>query len=251
MGLNDEVVERFLADSEKRGAIFGTLLGDATITHIPPGKYGGEGKTYRASKCGPEGTTYLRVKHAADQKDLVLHKHEFMKEIAGKVFMAKPPADKPHWQDAYGFYTKKSTAWLKLFDLFYHDARITTSAKGRIQKFKRINREILDQVTNRGLAWWVMDDGCYSYNSEGYGFFRMSTQGYTEEENELICAWLKDKYNVKASLNRDKCKGVKLSTYNSFVIYIGAQEFETLKPIIDPYIIPALKFKLGYSEQLV
>jgi len=244
VGDRDEAVRQFLANPEKRGVVYGTLLGDATLTWIPPGRY-----QYKKNhlKCGKDGTCYIRVKHAADQKSLVLHKHEFMKEIAGKIFEAKPANLK--WQMNYGFYTQTSLVWKEIYDEFYKDARITTNTKGRIQKYKRINRQILDQVTDRGLAWWIMDDGCYSYNKSS-SFFRLSTQGYSKEENQLIIDWFKDKYNVKASMQKNASRATNaLATYDSYVIYIGERNFASLRDRLSPFIIPSLCTKLGYPVQ--
>jgi len=239
----NEPIRRFLADPEKMGTLYGTLLGDATLPYIPPGRY--QYKNGR-NKCGKDGTCYVRIKHAENQKALVEHKHEFMKEVAGEIFTQKVE----NAQDAYGFYTKTSPLWQPLFHELYTGARETVNKAGRTQHFKRVTRSILDKVTDRGLAWWVMDDGCYShYGHYGKGFFRLSTQGYTFEENELIKMWFKDKYNVKASLNRDKRKGFNpLATYDSFVLYIGESEFQKLKPILAPFIIPSLRAKLGYAS---
>jgi hypothetical protein len=240
-----EPVRRFLADPEKMGALYGTLLGDATLTYIPPGRYQNkEGH----DKCGKDGTCYVRIKHAVDQKALVELKHGFIREIAGEISIAKP--QNPKWQDNHFFYTRTSPLWQALYRELYTGAREVVGKTGHVQRFKRINRAILDKVTDRGLAWWVMDDGCYSFNSDGYGFFRLSTQGYTFEENELIVGWLKDRYGVKASLNECAKQGVRLATYDSFVIYIGPEEFKLLRPAIEPFVIPELRNKLGYEREV-
>lgn len=238
MNENDRVVRKFLADPEKRGALYGTLLGDATLTHISPGKY----KSCRASKHGPNGTTYVRIKHAESQKALVEHKHKFMHEVSGNIFAAKPKNHK--WQTAYGFYTKNSTEWLDVYNRLYANSREVVNKSGRIQRFKCLTSDVLDELDNRGLAWWIMDDGCFSRCK--CGFFRLSTQAFTLEEHELIIGWLKNKYNVKASTNRCARVGKNpLATYDSYVLYIGERELQKLIPYVEPHIIPELRYKLG------
>lgn len=245
MSDRDDAVRTFLSDPSKRSVVYGTLLGDATLTWIPPGRYHYQNDHL---KCGKDGTCYVRIKHAEDQKNLVLHKHEFMKEISGKIFTAKPA--NPKWQTVYGFYTKTSLVWKEIYDEFYKDARTTTNAKGRVQKFKRVTREILNKLDDRGLAWWIMDDGCYSHDNSGFGFFRLSTQGYTEEECRMITVWLRDRYGVKANLHRCHRKGIGLATYDSHILCIGQNEFEPLKAVLEPFVIPELRSKLGIEHPL-
>ena len=236
----NEPIRRFLADPDKMGVIYGTLLGDATLTYIPPGRY-----QYKNghNKCGKDGTCYVRIKHATDQKELVEHKHEFMKEVAGEIFTEKVE----NTQDMHLFYTKTSPLWQPLYHELYAGAREVVGKSGYVQHFKRVTRAILDKVTDRGLAWWVMDDGCYSFTNK-YSFFRLSTQGYTKEENEIIIDWLRDRYGVKASLNECAKKNIRLATYDSYVLYIGQEEFKLLRPVIEPYVIPSLRAKLGYAS---
>jgi len=238
-----EPVRKFLADPEKMGTLYGTLLGDATVTYIPPGRYQYKGGH---NKCGKDGTCYVRIRHAADQKDLVEHKHEFMKEIAGKISLESTV--NPKWQDVYFFYTRTSSLWQPLYHELFAGAREVVGKTGHVQHFKRINRAILDKVTDCGFAWWVMDDGCYSFDKGGHGFFRLSTQGYTLSEDQIIVDWLGDHYGVKASIQACHKKNIRLATYDSFVIYIGDHEFQKLKPVLDPFIIPSLRAKLGYAS---
>jgi hypothetical protein len=99
------------------------------------------------------------------------------------------------------------------------------------------------------MAWWMMDDGCYSRDKSGYGFFRLSTQGYTEEENLLILDWLKERYAVRGSLQKCNRSGKWLAVQNTFVVYIGKREFEKLAPAVKPYFVPSLLYKLGCDRE--
>ena len=238
MGKHDEIVEKFI--NLNRGTIYGTMLGDATITYIPTGKY----KRKDGSSIG--GSVGMRIRHAADQEDLVRHKHEFMKEISGKLCTEKP--QNTNWQIVHQFYTRKSKAWMPTYELFYKNAREVIDNSGHKRYFKRVTPEILDKVDDRGMAWFFMDDGCCSHDKDGYTFFRLSTQGYTEEEDYLICDWLKDRYGVKASLNKSQNEGIRFASVDAFVVYIGRDEFEKIKSRIEPYFIPSLRYKLGYKK---
>lgn len=240
MKLHDADVTKFLSDPEKRSVIYGTLLGDATLTYIPPGKYGGA-DSYRASKSGKDGTCYVRIKHAADQKSLVEHKHSVLKDVAGDIWIQRPANLK--WQDSHGFYTKNSLEWLEVYKELYSDSREVVGKTGHVQRFKRLTPEILDKLDDRGLAWWIMDDGCYSIS--GSGFFRMSTQAYTVDEHEMIRAWLEARYGVRSSLNCCAKKGVRLATYDSYVLYIGEKQFDKIRQRVKSYVIADLQYKLG------
>jgi len=234
----DEITERFIA--ENRGVLYGTILGDATVTYIPSGKYSSSD-----GHEGRNGTCYLRIKHAADQRSLVEYKHEFMREIAGKISIA-PYKGNLKGQDAYLFYTKNSIAWKKVYDEFYANARAVAGQTGKVRRYKRVTREILDVLNDQGFAWWIMDDGCYSHSNKGYGFFRLSTQGFSYDENELIKQWITDRYGVKGSLQINARRGVNpMSAQDTFVLYIGEKDFMPIKERVEPFIIPSLRHKIG------
>lgn len=75
-----------------------------------------------------------------------------------------------------------------------------------INGVKQITQPILDKVTLLGLAIWFMDDGSVAWqrkNRRGELLanpkiisVRLSTEGFSLKENELICQWLFDKFNV-------------------------------------------------------
>jgi hypothetical protein len=98
-----------------------------------------------------------------------------------------------------------------------------------------------------GLAVWWMDDGtcCTSQyikkdrKPSYYKHFQLRTDCFTLNEYELLCSWFKGRFNINPE--------IKSQRGNYYLAFSKAQQ-EMLIQLIDPYIIPALKYKLGYQK---
>lgn len=88
-------------------------------------------------------------------------------------------------------------------------------------------------LTPRGLAHWFMDDGSYQ-NS-----FRISTAGFTSDDNKYLILILKNIFGINASLQGPSSKTGYLT------IYILADSKALFVDIIKPYIVPSMLYKLG------
>jgi hypothetical protein len=96
---------------------------------------------------------------------------------------------------------------------------------------------IQDHLTARGLAFWWSDDGGkldYNLNSKNKGIV-LNTQSFTEEEVELMSKQLALKFNLECEVRSNKGKKV---------IVIKSNSFSTFLSLIDPYIIPEMRYKL-------
>jgi hypothetical protein len=94
---------------------------------------------------------------------------------------------------------------------------------------KRIYKEDLYKLEGLGLAIWYMDDG---YKPK-YGGCFISTNCFSFEDLEIVKKMFLEKFNIRV-------------TYNSkHVTYISAKEFPKFVKLIEPYIIPSMRYKLG------
>jgi hypothetical protein len=91
--------------------------------------------------------------------------------------------------------------------------------------------------TPRSLAYWIMDDG----SKVERGGLLLHTNSYNKEIVNGLSAMLNNKFNIRSKVY-DKKKG--LSIYN--IIYIPKEDYLTkLVPLIEPYFVETMKYKLG------
>lgn len=87
-------------------------------------------------------------------------------------------------------------------------------------------------LTPLALAIWIMDDG--SKVNKGLKF---STNSYTYKDCLILVKALNDNYNLKSSIQLTGAK-------DQYVIYVWKESMEDLRKIVDPYIIPEMKYKI-------
>lgn len=79
-----------------------------------------------------------------------------------------------------------------------------------------------------------MDDG----GKVGNGL-KLATNNFSYDENIYLIKLLKDKYNIKSTIQKTGC-------INQYNIYIWKESLPTLVQLVKPYIIPSMKYKFGY-----
>jgi hypothetical protein len=105
----------------------------------------------------------------------------------------------------------------------------------------------LQSLNEQGLAIWYMDDGhlCKSKNFNKSGIRRiyrrevkLSTCGFTKDENELLKNFLKQRFDLDFNL--------KLHSESSqlYLLNGGAATALKLFDIIGPYIVPSMMYKI-------
>jgi LAGLIDADG DNA endonuclease family len=82
-----------------------------------------------------------------------------------------------------------------------------------------------------GLAVWIMDDGA----AEGKQL-RIDTQGFLAAEAEELCRFLRAKFGIEMTVNRDKAKPR---------LRCKAASMERLKSIVREHTIPDMLYKLS------
>lgn len=98
---------------------------------------------------------------------------------------------------------------------------------------KIIPESISEQLTPIGLATWFMDDGSIkSHESRGR---ILNTHAFTSTEIALLCDALQSKFSLKA-WPRKQADGMQ--------IYISGHSAEILQELIEPHIIPMMRYKL-------
>lgn len=191
-------------------ASIGLMLGDASL------QTQNKGKTYR-----------MKFEWGDKNKDYLEHVHSLFNE-----WVLSPPHKKSiininnnkviNW----GFQTISHTAFNPLVDLFLLNKR-----KG-IQK-----NLIINFLTERGLAYWFMDDGGkldYNKNSKNKGLV-LNTHSFSKEEVNIISIELSNKFNINTYIRLNKNKSIIIIDSNSYNKFID---------LTYSYIIPSMRYKL-------
>lgn len=106
---------------------------------------------------------------------------------------------------------------------------------------KEITKEVIEKINEVGLAFWYMDDGNLSYREDANHrpSIRLSTQGFSKEENELLCDMLNNKFNISCHIVEERREN-KPIYYHLYIDVNGTHEF--LK-IISPYMHKSMAYK--------
>jgi len=99
---------------------------------------------------------------------------------------------------------------------------------------KKISLDWLNSLTDFSLAVWIMEDGSLHKKSKNYC---LATCSFSKKEHRLIKKWFKEKYNIDAKIIRN-------SYNNHTTIKFRKEASIKLSKIIEPYIIPCMKYKI-------
>lgn len=101
-----------------------------------------------------------------------------------------------------------------------------------IENRKCVPNNIDKYLTPLALAIWIMDDGTKS--SKGLKF---STNSFTYDECLLLTNVLYNNFNIKATVQSAGAK-------DQYVVYVWKESMSILYNIVQPYIIPEMKYKI-------
>ena len=177
-------------------ASIGLMLGDASL------QTQNKGKTYRMKfEWGDKSKPYLlHVYNLFDEWTLSNPHKKARVNSNGNLVI--------NW----GFQTISHEAFNPLANLF-----LNNSKKG----IK--NSLILDHLTDRGLAYWFMDDGGkldYNKNSKNRSIV-LNTQSFTDKEVEIMSKELMAKFNFECEVRSNKSKKVIVIKNNSYPYFIN------------------------------
>lgn len=205
-----ELLKKVPLNQEQKEMIIGTMLGDAGIF-----EHGRKNKS-----C------YYTVGHAEKQKDLVYLKKAILANYVNKINCKIGK----NCQDYYYFYTVTLNELSFYRKLFYENNK------------KIIRDELINYLTPRSLAFWIMDDGSSSKNQNKINI-RLHTECFSEEENIKLQSFLKIKFDLR-------CKVCKFTRNAKEYCYLSFNKENTLKLslLVEQYFIKALEYKIYRSS---
>lgn len=214
-GPNSKIVKEYKDSLKNLSRIqfeiaIGLMLGDASL------QTQNKGKTYRMKfEWGDKNKPYLEHVYNLFDEWVLAQPHIKARVNANGNLVTN-----------WGFQTISHEAFNILSELFL------------INNKKGISKELIkNHLTNRGLAFWFMDDGGkldYNKNSKNLSVV-LNTHSFTKEDVEIMALELSNKFNLKCSTRRNKGKSV---------IVIDSSSFNTFNNLIKPYLISEMEYKL-------
>lgn len=125
------------------------------------------------------------------------------------------------------FATMSLPAFNHYYDLFY------------INKKKIVPYNIYDILTERGMAYWYMDDG--SIQNDGVHF---NVYGYDKEGVNRLLETLEKKFKLRCSIHIKEERGANASLPPKYRIYIWKESMPLFKSYVGKYIEKSMLYKL-------
>ena len=108
---------------------------------------------------------------------------------------------------------------------------------------KVFTKQVLDYLTDEGLALWYMDDGsaaiCKNKSGNICGCMTRIATYCSLEEAEIIKDWFKSKYEIDVKFDLDKRN-------NKISIRMNTKDSKIFVQIVKPYIHESMKYKLSH-----
>ena len=164
----------------------------------------------------------LKVEHSIKQKEYVDWLYENLKELVASEPKERIRISLGKKLKSYGFATISSKNFGSYGKLFY-------------QNGKKVIPEIISKMLSpRSIAVWFMDDG--SYKSKSHKTYIIHANGYTKEELEIIKDVFAKKFGIEIGIHKQ---------YSQWRLYVYTKSAKSFRKMIEPYIIPSMKYKLG------
>jgi LAGLIDADG DNA endonuclease family len=204
-----------LTDIQKE-VLIGTLLGDSTIPK-------------QQNKAGYN----VKFEQTSRQQDYIWHLYELFLPFVGT-----PPkvraitGGKAKDRESIWFRTYRHIAFKFYYDFFY-----PVDTQDLSQRKKKVPKTIHKVFTPRALAYWYMDDGTWSKESNHY---ILNTQGFIYSDICILQKALKYCFNLDTSIHKDK---------TFFKLYIQSQCKLLFRDLIKPYVLESFSYKLPLDTE--
>lgn len=195
-----------------RQVILGTIMGDACI----------------------KDESYYSLGHSVNQTDYFYHTAERLKHFVSAVDFKKHL--KKNTLDKFDYSLELRTLRHPIFNEYFKKFY----SKGKNKKY--FSLDAYKDITEEGLAYWFMDDGKIHKDRNSY---YLCTGKISLEEVSQLSYFLNKKFGLNTNpQNHDISKGY-------IYIYIPVNNKDKFINIIEPYIIPSMRYKIEGTSQKV
>ena len=166
------------------------------------------------------------IQHSVKQKEYALFKKGLLEVITDK------PVNTRQWKMKQGY------------ECFRIEPRLIPLSRVLVKKcyrnrVKTFSRNFLEYLTLQGLAIWFMDDGSKSFKKVGNKVHAVEITLNTylsKEENEVIIEFFRERWDINWGLNKSR---------DSYRLRMGTREARKFFPLIEPFIIDSMKYKIN------
>lgn len=196
--------------SDQWEASIGLILGDASLQSQ------NKGKTFR-----------IKFEWGNKNKSYVNHVYNLFNEwVLSQPHKKSRLSPQKNLVINWGFQTLSHKAFNPLAELFL------INGKKSVPKYL-----IKNHLTEKGLAYWFMDDGGkldYNKNSKNKSIV-LNTHSFPEEEVLNMSKELNEKFNLDCNIRSNKGKKI---------IVINSISYLTFRKLVDPHILSDMRYKL-------
>lgn len=195
----------------QKSAVLGMLLGDSYL------------KKPKECKSKRKDLPKLKTTHGDKQKEYLLYKMSILKNVFSpelkitKSFSGYNP-EKITWRSV----SRASIDFLDFYKKIYINDRKSP-----------IN--IVNQINDISLAFWIMDDGYLSKNN----YYILSTQSFNKDEIFVLIKALSEKFSIFGKILKQNKNNKEM-----YKIRFTIPDSEKIAKLISPYIIPLMQYKL-------
>jgi len=189
--------------------IYGSMLGDGCI---------------KINKKHKNGNAFLSVGQI--NKSYVEYQYSIMKTFI-KSKMSVRIDKRLNRSPFYYFRTIAHPVFSDVYNKIYPNER------------KTISKKWLQQLTPFSLAIWYMDDGSITKSTR---MMRISTESFTNQENKILINFLQNKWGIRPKIIKSNARG-------KFLLKLSSSERNKFFTLIDPFIIPEMRYKLYKNYQ--
>lgn len=200
--------------------IRGTVLGDSTIEIITDSKY--------------TQTALLRYSHCWQQISYCKALYELLKPLSSAVTIK--PTSEINKDYVIQTTTISTRSLFPYYKLFYKEI-----SNGIYKKYP-FNLTIIEGMTPRSLAFWLMDDG-NKYGS-GPGAFEITISKqphYGYAKASTFVRRLSDRLGVPMVCREEK---------NCYCVCTSSKDKSIVESVVAPYVLPYFSYKLGFSYEM-
>jgi len=215
--ISQESKERINKNARKKQGVYKLTSEE---TQIIIGSLFGDGYIFRSSNASETTSTYLILEQGIKQLNYLFWKGIKLQRLGAKFYQYyKYNKVKNRVTTRNQVRTKSLYAISDLIPYFYNE------------NGKYIHPDILKNLEAPGIAIWFMDDGT-TYASGG----SIATQSFSIEDNELLCAYFSDKFDIHPHIIFDGNDQPNLK--------FNVVEFDKLCALIEPYMFYQMLYKI-------
>jgi len=209
--MNSKFINEFRSkvslSSEQKDILIGSMLGDGCLESQ------NKNRTYR-----------LKIEQSFSHKEYVDWLYRKLKNLVLTEPKIKIKKIGSKTYQNYGFQTI-SCSQLRFFAHQFYDQN---------SKKKKIPKIIGKLLNPLALAVWFMDDG--QIKSRKHRALLINSQCFSRKDLGLLQKALKDKFGTETTLKKEK---------TGYRIYLLSKTISIFLAIINPYILPSMRYKLG------